>query len=376
MNRQSWLNICFGAMLEYIPENFTTADETERFRRITAHIDVIGSHLYTDTTTDDTIAKFYSMAGIGHKEISNYETALDYYFKSVTIRQKNSNEQALGLVYNNIAVVYNIKAMYESALKYNYKSIEISEKFNVPHKDMIIAYNNLAILYSQCTAYNDALKWNTKALRKIEDNSLTDDPISADVFIMRATIHYANEEFEEALILDFKALDILKKHYPEEHSDIGMAYNSIAREYFSMKQYGDALEYYLRSLKIYENVYGEDDSDTAEVYGSLSKTYMALQKYDYALEWGLKALHAQEKILGVVHPEVILRHSFIADIYEHLKLVDEAINHLLIILDYYIKVDHKEIIGIVSERIAVIYERINNLSEAGKYRKVAGGHNG
>jgi tetratricopeptide (TPR) repeat protein len=371
----NWLNICFDAMLKYIPENFTTVDETEKFRMVATHIDVIGSYLYTDTTTDDTVAMFYSMAGIGHAEISNYETALDYYFKSATIRQKNGNEQALGLIYNNIAVVYNIKAMYKSALEYNHKSIEISEKNNAPEKEIIIAYNNLAIVYSQCTAYEDALIWNTKALKKIQDNALTDDPISADALIMRATIHYVNEEFEEALKLDFKALDILKKYYLEEHADICRAYNSIAREYFSIMRYDDALEYYHRVQKIYESIYGEDDSDTAEVYGSLSKTYMALQKYNDALELGLKALQTQEKTLGLEYPEVILRNSFIADIYEHLELFEEAISHLLIILNYYIKVDNKEVVGIVSERIAVDFERINNISEAVKYRQMTGGNN-
>jgi tetratricopeptide (TPR) repeat protein len=135
-------------MLEYIPENYTTAEETKRFREVATHIDDIGRYLSPETTTDDIVAKFFSMAGIGHKEISNYELALDYYFKSVTIREKNKNEQALGLVYNNIAVVYNIKAMYKSALDYYGKSIVISERLNAPPMDLIIAYNNFAIFYA------------------------------------------------------------------------------------------------------------------------------------------------------------------------------------------------------------------------------------
>ena len=369
--RQDWQQICFEAMLEYIPEDFTTAEITERFRSVAEHIDVIGSYLQADTTTNDSIAKYYSMAGIGHKEISNYETALDYYFISVSIRKRNNNEEALGLVYNNIAVIYTIKAMYKSALEYSHKSIEISEKFHVPQVELIISYNNLTSLYLQCSSYDKALEWNAKALKTAEESELADNPIIADVHIMRAAIHYANEQFDEALTLDFKALNILKRHYPEEHTDIGAAYNSIARENFSLKHYDTALEYYLMAHKIYKTVYGEDDSDTAEVCGSIAKTYMALENYNCALEWCLKALKTQRKVLGNENPETILRHSFLSEIYERLELYDDAIDHLLIILDYYAKVEEVKIIQIISERIADDYELLNNPSEADKYRKMA-----
>ena len=368
-NRQ-WVEICFEAMLEYIPEDFTTAEITERFRSIAAHIESIGGFLYAESTTNDNVAKFFSMAGIGHKEISNYEIALDYYFKAVSIREKNNNEQALGLVYNNIAVIYNIKAMYKPALEYSHKSIKISEKLNAPKVDLIKAYNNLASIYLQCTAYNDALDWNTKALKIAEDSLLTNEPICADVYLMRSAVHYACEEFEDALKLDFKALGISQNHYPEEHADIGAAYNSIAREYFSLKQYAAALENYLKVEKIYGNVYGEDDSDTAEVYGSIAMTYIKLEEYGHALEWCLKALESQKKVLGAEHPETILRHSILSEIYEHLGVYEEAIIHLIQIRNFYVKNGQAEIVRIVNERISKNYEKLGNHLESSKYRNM------
>jgi len=148
-------------------------------------------------------------------------------------------------------------------------------------------------------------------------------------------------------------------------------YNNIAREYFSMKQYDTALDYYRKTQRIYENIYGEYDSDTAEVYGSIAKTYIELKKYNYALEWCSKALEIQKKTLGDEHPEVILRHSFISDIYENLEMFDEAISHLIIILNYYIKDNYNVVIRIVSERIANDYEKIGDFTESKKYQKIA-----
>ena len=356
-NRQ-WVEICFEAMLEYIPEDFTTAEITERFRSIAAHIESIGGFLYAESTTNDNVAKFFSMAGIGHKEISNYEIALDYYFKAVSIRQKNNNEKALGLVYNNIAVIYNIKAMYKPALEYSHKAIKISEKLKAPKSDLITAYNNLASIYLQCTSYGDAFEWNAKAMKTTENNSLTNEPICAYVHLMKSAIHYAREEFEDALKLDITALKILQNHYPEEHAEIGSAYNSIAREYFSLQQYDTALENYMKAKKIYECVYGEDSSDTAEVYGSIAMTYIKMEKYSHALEWCLKALEIQKKILGVEHPEMILRHSITSEIYESLRAYEEATSHLVQIRKYYLKNGQVEIVKIVDERIADNYERM------------------
>jgi len=171
--------------------------------------------------------------------------------------------------------------------------------------------------------------------------------------------------------LDFKALDLLKRHYPEDNADIGTVYNSIAREYFSLKQYETALDYYRKTHGIYNKVYGEDDSDTAAVCGNISKTYVELREYNHALDWCLKALEAQKKVLGEEHPETILRHSFISEIYESLELYEEAIIHLLKIHDFYIKNNQDKIVRIVNERIADNYEKLNNHSEANKYRKMA-----
>ena len=372
MNKNYWLYLCFDMMLEYIPEDFTIAETTEKFRTVITHIDIIGEYIYAaESNPNDNIARYFSVAGIGHKEISNYDTALNYYSKSVSIRLNNNNERALGLVYNNIAVAYNIKAEREKAIEYYFKSMDISRKFNEPPMNIAITYNNLANVYLGCYCYDDALKWNTQALELLESNSLTDNPLSVDIYFTQSSLCYVNENFDEALKLDFKALDLLQKHFQEEHSDIGSAYNCIAREYFSLKEYPLSLDYYIKTYKIYEKIYGEEDSDTAEVCGSIARTYIMLKDYDNALEWCLKALETQKNILGKEHPETMLRHSFISDIYENLGIFDEAIKHLLIILNFFIKVNHTEPLKDLCSRIADNYEKSGKIIEARKYRKMA-----
>jgi tetratricopeptide (TPR) repeat protein len=370
MVKNYWFDLCFDMMLDYIPEDFTTPEITEKFRSVITHIDVIGDCFNTaESDFTDDVAKYFSLAGIGHKEISNYETALNYYFKSVSIRTKNNNEKPLGLVYNNIAIVYNIKAEREKAIEYYQKSMEISHKFNEPPMNLAITYNNLANVYLSCYCYDDAIKWNSKALELVKNESLAENPLSVDILFTQSSICYVNENFDEALNLDFQALELLRKYFQEEHSDIGSAYNCIAREYFSMKKYSVALDYYLKAHKIYEKVYGEEDSDTAEVCGSIARTYMLLDEYNLALEWCSKALQTQKNILGDEHPEVMLRYSFISDIYEKLEMFDEAISHL-IILNFFIKENFIEALKDLYDRIADNYEKINNFSEAEKYRKM------
>lgn len=368
----NWLRLCFGVMIEYIPERFETAEMTGRFRTVAEHIDVLGGYFNPDETTDDDVAKYYSMAGIGHKEISSYDISLDYYRKAVAIRERNGNEQSLAVVFNNIAVLHNIKANHILAAEYNIRAIEIAEKYNTPPRELIIAYNNLTSIYMKSYEYDDALEWNAKAVLTLERNGLADAPIAADVHLTKASIHYVREEFKEALILDLKAIDVLKAHYPEEHADIGTAYNSVAREYFSLMKFDMALDYYFKALRIYEAVYGEYDSDTAAVCGNISKTYMAMTNYENALDWCLKTLDIQKETLGEGHPETMLRHSFASEIYEVMELYDEANNHLHILLSYYQNAGVDKIVRIVCERLAGNYERMGNAAETAVYRNMAG----
>ena len=374
MKNNYWFDLCFNMMLEYIPEDFSLAETTGKFRSVITHIDVIGEYLYSDKTElNDDKAKFFSVAGVGHKEISNYNTALDYYFKAVSIRLNNNNEKMLGLVYNNIAVVYNIKAEHEKALEYYFKSLDISRKYNEPPMNLVITHNNIANVYLSNYSYAEAHKWNSRALDLMENALLTNNPLCADVFFTQSTIYYVNEDFAKALKLDFQALDLLREHFQEEHSDIGMAYNCIAREYFSLKEYPAALDYYLKTHRIYAKVYGDEDSDTAEVCGSIARTYSLLGDNNRALEWCLKALQTQEKIFGDEHPEVMLRRSFITDIYENLSMFDEAIKHLSIILNFFIKKNHTEPLKDLCGRIANNFEKLGNLTESKRFRKMAMG---
>lgn len=157
-NLHNWMQVCFNAMIEYIPERFDTANETGRFRTIVEHIDVLGNYFRPSGATDDKIAKYYSMVGIEHKEISSYDISLDYYLKAVAIRERNGNEQGLAAIFNNIAVLHNIKANHDVAASYSIKAIEVSEKYNTPPRELIIAYNNLTSIYMKSYDYENALK--------------------------------------------------------------------------------------------------------------------------------------------------------------------------------------------------------------------------
>jgi tetratricopeptide (TPR) repeat protein len=187
---------------------------------------------------------------------------------------------------------------------------------------------------------------------------------------MRASIHYVYEEFEDALALDLKSIEILKKHYPEEHADIGTACNSAAREYYSLCKFDVALDYYFRAKCIYETVYGEYDSDTAAVCGNISKTYVAMGDYKNALEWCLKTLDIQKETLREKHPETVLRHSFATEIYEALGLYEKSNDHLQIILRYYQDAGVESIARIVCERLVNNYKKLNNQAESSKYQEI------
>ena len=60
----------------------------------------------------------------------DYQTALEYYEKYLTISQELKNQRGIGLAYNNMGVVH--RNLENDSLSYEYfvKAIDIFEKFS------------------------------------------------------------------------------------------------------------------------------------------------------------------------------------------------------------------------------------------------------
>ncbi|RYE34358.1 MAG: tetratricopeptide repeat protein [Sphingobacteriaceae bacterium] len=92
--------------------------------------------------------------GIGQYYLSRYENALDKYLQAIVYFELNNNYQGSGKVYNNIGNLYLLND-YDKALEYYNKSLTLAKKYNPDALAGI--YLNIGIIQTKKKDYNAAL---------------------------------------------------------------------------------------------------------------------------------------------------------------------------------------------------------------------------
>jgi serine phosphatase RsbU (regulator of sigma subunit) len=77
------------------------------------------------------MAKALKTQGVSFSYQGNYEKALEYYGKSLKIREEIGDKKGMGGSYNNIGIIYKNQGKYEKALEYLLKSKNIMEELNI-----------------------------------------------------------------------------------------------------------------------------------------------------------------------------------------------------------------------------------------------------
>ncbi|RYY07784.1 MAG: tetratricopeptide repeat protein [Sphingobacteriaceae bacterium] len=93
--------------------------------------------------------------GIGQYYLSNYEIALDKYLQAISYFEQSSNFKGTGKVYNNIGNLYLLND-YDKALEYYNKSLTLAKKHN-PNA-LAGIYLNVGIIQTKKKNYNDAIE--------------------------------------------------------------------------------------------------------------------------------------------------------------------------------------------------------------------------
>lgn len=92
------------------------------------------------------IATSYNNLGSVHSNQGDLSQALEYYQKSLKIREEIGDKNGMAFSYNNIGVVYYNKGDIRKALEYFHKSLEIRNETGDKH-GLATCYNNIGVVY-------------------------------------------------------------------------------------------------------------------------------------------------------------------------------------------------------------------------------------
>lgn len=175
-------------------------------------------------------------------------------------------------------------------------------------------------------------------------------------------------EYDKAITLYEKSLEIYKDILEEEHPTIATNYNDLAGVYVRQGEYDKAENLYKKGLEIQEKVLGENNFYTTCIYSNIAYIYRRQGKYEQARELIEKCVKIREHLFGKDHIETVKSYYGLAEVLRKQKNYDQAERLLNISLEIQknnLKQNHPDI-GSTYSSLASLYAETGRYEEAVK----------
>jgi len=226
---------------------------------------------------DNEKSSLYIALGVCFKKNSDYDNALNQYFKAVEVDLKNENYFKLTTTYNNIGIVYKNLRDFERAAKYYQKAINASKKTH-NYQTLSRIYSSLGILAKNKKEYDLALNYYDSSYHIAESIGSTEGMIS--IIVEQAHINYIHKDHHIAidkLKLAEEKLNSLTDKSSASVIVFGLAQNNIAlNQLVKAKPYVDKL---MKLAYQFNNTH-----DKISAHELLSNYYEKKKNYKLALE--------------------------------------------------------------------------------------------
>lgn len=151
-----------------------------------------------------------------HTDLSNYDKALEYSFKSLEIRERSGNSLDISIALNNIGVIYSSLDDEENALKYYLKSRDIRVANQIDW-DLARCYINIGIAYAELGRLEQALESVLLGTKLIDPS--TDREVLVEAFFAKGLIAFQLNEGRKAEADFLKGLELARSiHYKRQEA--------------------------------------------------------------------------------------------------------------------------------------------------------------
>jgi len=242
----------------------------------------------------ESIPVLLSNIGSIYETLDNYPKALEYFQKSLVIFEEIGDKNRSAGSLTNIGTVYKNQGNYLLALEYVKKALLIDEEFG-NNRGISIHLYNIGNIYSSLGNYPRALEYFQKSLVIFEE--IGDKRSSAGSLANIGSIKVRQGNYSSALEYLQKSLTISEELGFKEA--MITALQSIGKIYSKQGNYSSALEYLQKSLTISEEL-GKKSKTTASLLESIGNIYSKQGNYSSALEYCKSSLNLAEDIGALV----------------------------------------------------------------------------
>lgn len=208
------------------------------------------------------------------------ETALEFYYKSLKIREQIQDFEGLATSYNSIGSIYSNQGELEKAKDFFEKSLAMRKILGAPQG---IAYtlNNIGYVYEQKKDVLNARKYYLESRSFIEQTK--DSSGIASVYNNIGWSYHQTQNYDSALFYYSKSNEIGEKI--GDKTIIAFALSNSGKVYYELKHYNKALLYTQKALQIAkEQGFPETIRNASSI---LSQIYAASNDYKNAYEMHL-----------------------------------------------------------------------------------------
>src|SRR5262249_35485429 len=128
-------------------------------------LEYYGRSLALRQSLNDTlgVAQTLSNVGFAHSSRGDYAQALEAYRQSLALKETLGDKRGMGVTLNNMGIVYDVQGNYALAVEYYQKSLGIREALG-DQQGVAETLNNLAVIYDSKRNFGEALEYYQKSL--------------------------------------------------------------------------------------------------------------------------------------------------------------------------------------------------------------------
>jgi len=311
----------------------------------------------------------YNNIGLCFFGKGEYDKALDSYVKAIEIQKKvhQKQDRVTATIYENISSTYSEKNDYVDALKYEQKSYELrKELLGSEHPDVAASCNNFAMIYLWLGDYDKALDFCKQGIAIREQCFGKDNLYTAESYNSLSLIYESKGNFKQALEYDNMMLDIYKAVLGDMNPQTALGYNNCGCAYQKAGQVSEAQTFFEKALAIQTRIYNGCHHDIAITYNNMAINCMEQDKYDDALNYLGTALSVEEKALGCMTSFTAVIYTNMAKIFCKQSNYEKGLSYYQKALALQIQILGKEHPDVVTtyESIAGIQTGCGNFQQA------------
>ncbi|CAF3628698.1 unnamed protein product [Rotaria sp. Silwood1] len=223
----------------------------------------------------------------------------------LALKQANNSHKILFEIYANPSIddiqPYADIKLFNSSINQSQILFMLGSIFHIENfsqqDDIWICQMKLSTRIGQ---YDNAEKYYKYILNELPSNHL-------DIHIVYrnlGNVAYIKNDYDQSLEYHLKSLEIKKRLFKNDDSNIADSYNCLGIVYFNKNNYKQAINSYEKALKILNSTSDNDHSKIAACLNNISLVYRTEQNYSKALEYYKKVLDIEKKYLSEDHVDL------------------------------------------------------------------------